>query len=85
MPQEAHVAVLDVAAVFTKMNGDAVGAAEQRKDSGGNRVGLRRPPGLPHGRHMIDVDTQSNHCALPWDRIPILSSRKTGIGIRVHV
>ena len=59
-----HVAVLDVPAIFAEVDGDAVGAAERGEDRGRDRVRLLRAPGLPHGRHVIDVHAEADH--LPY-------------------
>ncbi len=53
-----NVAILDMAAVLTQVNGDAIGAGGLGFTRGRERVGLVGLPGLPHCRHMIHVDVQ---------------------------
>jgi hypothetical protein len=59
--QAAYVLVLNVAAVFAQMHGDAVGAAEMRFHRGPYRVRLVRLPRLAQRRDMVDVDTELDH------------------------
>ena len=59
--EDPQVAVLDVAAVFAEVQGDAVGPAQLRQGGRPDGVGLVGPPRLPHGGHVIDVDAQFRH------------------------
>ena len=61
MAEDAHVAVLDVAAVLAEVDGDGVGPGQQGEGGGDGGVRLGRPAGLPHGRDVIDVDAQPDH------------------------
>ena len=74
LPQDAHIAVLDVPAVFAQMDGDAVGAAQQRRAPRQHGIGFQGAASLPNRGDVIDVDAQANHersrampmRALPW-------------------
>jgi hypothetical protein len=63
--QAAHVVVLDVAAVFAQMHGDAVGAAEVGFDGGPDRVGFVALAGFAHGGDVVDVYAEFDHLDLP--------------------
>ena len=65
LPQQAHVALLDVAAVLAQVNGDAVGAAQEGQHRGRHRVGFVRPPRLPQRRDVVDVDAEPDHVGTP--------------------
>jgi hypothetical protein len=45
-----------VPAIFTQVQGDAVGATEFGQCRRPGRVGFNRFAGLANGRHVIDVD-----------------------------
>lgn len=63
--QLLEVPVLDVAAIFTKVHGDALGSAELSLDGRLDRVGLPGPACLTHGRDMINVDAEVGHGFAP--------------------
>jgi hypothetical protein len=44
-----------MAAVFTQMNGDAVGPSQNGQGCGMDDFRLSAPPSLPNGCHVIDV------------------------------
>ena len=60
-PQQAQVALLDVAAVLAQVDGDAVGAAEQGQHRRRHGVGFVRPPRLPQRGDVVDVDAEPDH------------------------
>jgi hypothetical protein len=49
-----------MAAVFTQVGGDPIGAGRLRQPSCLHRIGLVGAPGLPDGSDMIDVDVQAH-------------------------
>jgi hypothetical protein len=55
--EEIQVPVLDVAAIFAKVQGDPIRPAQLGLDGGPNGVGFVSPAGLPHGGDMVDVDS----------------------------
>jgi hypothetical protein len=59
--QALHVAILDVAAVFAQMHGDAIGAAEVGFNGGPDRVGFVALAGFAHGGDVVDVDAEFDH------------------------
>jgi hypothetical protein len=54
--------ILDVAAVFAQMHGDAVGAAEMGFHGGPHRVRLPGAARLAQRGDVVDVDTEFDHC-----------------------
>ena len=56
--QARHIRILDVAAVFPQMGGDAVRARRDRLVRGADRVGARSAARVAHGRDVIDVDAK---------------------------
>jgi hypothetical protein len=48
-------------AIFAQMYGDAVGAGFLGQERGCYRIGDFRAARLAHRRHVIDVDSQTNH------------------------
>ncbi len=57
--QPVDVIVGDVAAVFAKVRGDAVGAGLGRHDRGANRIGMVPAARVPDGRDVVDVDAEA--------------------------
>jgi hypothetical protein len=55
--EQADVAVLDVAAVLAKVDGDRVGPAKLGQDCRGYRVGLVRLACLSQGGDVVDIHT----------------------------
>ncbi len=55
LPQQAHIALLDVAPILAQVHGDAVGAAELSQGRSGDGIGFAPAPGLAHGGDMVDV------------------------------
>ena len=53
-----HVRVLDVAAVFAKVGGDAVRSGGHAELRGFERRRLGGEPGLTDRRHVVDIDTE---------------------------
>ena len=66
---EVQIAILNVPAIFAKVNCDAVGAAEDGQDGGRHRIGLLGLPRLSHRSHMVDVDAETNHVSKLCPRI----------------
>ncbi len=56
--EDADVAVLDVAAVFPQVDGDAVGSGEFGEGGGVDGVGLDGAAGLADGGDVVDVDAE---------------------------
>ena len=56
--QRRDVGVGDVAPVLAQMRGDAVGAGRLGELRGAQRVGIGPAAGVPHGRDVVDVDTE---------------------------
>jgi len=52
---------LNVAAVLSQVDDQAVGARQINQHGGGQRIGLPPASGLPERRHMIDVDAEPGH------------------------
>ncbi len=84
LAQQAHVAILDVAAVLAQVHGDAVGAGELDERRRPQRIGIRRAARLAQRRHVVDVDVETDHQRLSsrcsvlaissaWARIPASS------------
>ncbi len=76
LAQAAHVAVLDVAAIFAQMHGDAVGPAEVRFDGRPDRIGFVDLARLAHRRYVVDVDAEFYHAAsariADWITVPAI-------------
>ena len=76
LAEQAEVAILDVAAILTKMNRDAIGATKLGLGRRPDRVRLATPSGLPERRDVVDVHSQTGHRSnLP--RSPQKPSRAT--------
>src|SRR5262249_47214126 len=65
LPEQMDVALLNVSSIFAQMDGDAIGAAQQREHRRGHRIGLDATPRLTQRSYVIDVDAQSNHPKTP--------------------
>ena len=63
LAQSHHVAVLDMAAILSLVDGDADGTGLFCQASTVQRVGIGDTTGLAKGCHMIDVDTEGGHHA----------------------
>jgi hypothetical protein len=61
LAKESKVAVLDVPSVFSKMNGDPVGATELCKGRCPDGVWLVASPCLSERCNVVDVDSQARH------------------------
>ncbi len=59
--QAVDIVVLDVAAIFAQVHGDAVGTAEMGFDGRPDGIGFIGAARLTDGRHMIDIDAEFNH------------------------
>ena len=57
--RRVHVVVVDVAAIFAQMRGDAVGARFDGDQRRPHRIGQRAAARVAHGGDMIDVDPQT--------------------------
>ena len=64
LPQQANVAVLNVAAVFAEVDRDDVGASQLGQHGRPDRVGLAPSSRLAKRGDMIDVDTQAWHLVI---------------------
>ena len=62
LPQQLHVAIVNVPTVFAQMNGDRISAAEFGLGRRPDRIGLVGAASLPERRDVIDVDADFNHC-----------------------
>ena len=58
--ERLDVRVLNVAAVFTEVDGDAVGTAGERVGRGADGIGLVRFPRFADGRDVINVDVEAH-------------------------
>ena len=56
LSQQSDIAFVDMAAISTNMDGNAVGSRQFGHQSCRHRIGFRGLPGLPHGRNVIDID-----------------------------
>ena len=61
--EQQHVALLDVAAVFAQVHGDAVGARFFGVQRGLDRVRVTGAPGLAQGGYVVDVHAEKNAIA----------------------
>ena len=61
--EQQYVALLDVAAVFAQVHGDAVGARFFGVQRSLDRVRVTGAPGLAQGSDMVDVDAKKNAIA----------------------
>jgi hypothetical protein len=66
--ESENVVVLDMATIFSEVNGDRVGACGKAESGGGNGVGFRRDTwdgdavaGLPESGEVINVYAKTNH------------------------
>ncbi len=57
--QALDVAVGDVPAILPQVRGDAVGAVGHGQFGRPHRVRIVGAPGVPDGRHVVDIDAQS--------------------------
>jgi hypothetical protein len=57
--QRIDVRILDVAAIFPQVHGDAICAGVLTNLRGGDRIGISRPTGLPQRGDVIDVDEEA--------------------------
>ena len=60
-----HVGVLDVAAVFAQVHGDAVGTAQVGLDGRPHGIGLPGAAGLAQGGNVVDVDAEFDQDGSP--------------------
>ena len=58
---DSHITILNVAAVFTKMNRDPIGSTEFRQRRRPHGIGLDGSASLANGGHMVDVDSKFRH------------------------
>ncbi len=61
LTEQPDVAVLNMSAVFSQMDGNRVGSAHLGQHRGMNRIGLRRTSRLTNGRDMVYIDSQQWH------------------------
>ena len=61
LAEEADIAIVDMAAVFAEVDGDAIRAAEFGFDGGPDGVGFVAAPRLAEGRDVVDVDAEFDH------------------------
>ena len=67
LPEQPHIQIINVPAILTEMNGDAVGARQFDLVGSPNGIGFRHHSGraliarLPQCRNVINVNTESNH------------------------
>ena len=64
LAQGKDIAVLDVAAVFAEVDGDAHGPGGFANAGGLDEVGIRGAASLAQCGHMVNVDTQSKFARL---------------------
>jgi hypothetical protein len=76
LTQAPHVVILDVAAVFAQMHGDAVGTAEMRLDRRPDRIGFVGLARFAHRRDVVDIYAQFYHAASArigdWITVPAI-------------
>jgi hypothetical protein len=70
LAEEPHVAILDVAAILTEVDGDPVGPAKLGHGRRPDWVRLVSPASLAKRRDMIDVDAQARSTRGPHTRGP---------------
>ncbi len=58
LAQDLHIAVGDVAAIFSQMHGNAIGPGLFGHEGGLNRIRILGAPGVAQGGDMVDVHTQ---------------------------
>jgi hypothetical protein len=58
-----YIGIRDMAAVFAKVGGDAVGATFNGEVGGTKRVGMYAAARITQRRDMIDIDTQTQRRA----------------------
>ncbi len=57
--EDLDIAVGDVPPILAQVGGDAVGAGRQRQLRRPRRLRIAGPPGVPDGRHMVDVHAEA--------------------------
>src|SRR5690606_32377285 len=72
--QQVGIPILDVPTVLTKVNRDAVGAAEFGEYGRSHRIGLVGATRLSDGGHMVDVDEESHSVGSSNRAIPVATS-----------
>ncbi|MCY1424451.1 hypothetical protein D9M71_401970 [compost metagenome] len=68
--EDAHVALLDVPAVFAQVHGDAVGAGFLGIQGRLHRIGVARAARLAQGGYMVDIDAEKNTVGFSHGKIP---------------
>jgi hypothetical protein len=56
--QPLHIVIDDMAAIFTQMCGDAVGAGGNGELGSLDRIGVASAARVSHGRNMVDIDPE---------------------------
>jgi hypothetical protein len=59
--KDQNVAILDMTAIFSKMDRDAIGSAEFSQNSRSHRIGFDGSACLTHRGYVIDIYAQFNH------------------------
>src|SRR4030095_440894 len=80
LPQQLHVAVLDVTPVAPEMHRNAVAPGQFCYNCRGNRIGLIRLAGLPQSSNVINVYSKFGH-----GEITGYSLQGTGYGLRMRI
>ena len=65
LAKQVSIAVLDMPAVFTEVDGDSIGTSQLGQHGRPHRVRLASTSGLPEGGDMINVDTKAWHAVVP--------------------
>jgi hypothetical protein len=61
-----NVIIVNVSAILSKMNRDAISATKVCLDSGPDWVRIKAAASLSKRRHMVDIDPQFNHAKTPF-------------------
>ena len=60
LAQQLDVAILDVPAIAAQVDRDALGTGQFGDERGGHRLRFARPPRLPEGGDVVDVEAESS-------------------------
>src|SRR5258707_6389542 len=79
LAQKPQVPLLDVPAIFTQVQGNLLSPSDLRQGRGQYRIGIANLSGLPHGGHVVNVNSES--WAHPFSLSHLLSDSKTRSGV----
>ncbi len=66
LPEQAHVPVLDMTAVFSQVHHNGVCARGLRSHGRSDGIRIVDPPGLAQGGHMVYIYSQFCHVVIPF-------------------